>query len=797
MRRPDDRGPRRRHVRTLGLFLSLSLLTAATQARGPRPASLPALGFVESSRAGAGFEFHGWSWRVSFEAGGLVFAPTAGPGGPTLRRSFLGGRESAAPVVDRALPGVWNRLVGPPETWRTCRSHWNRLKYTGLYPEVDLVFETDGRELKGTFLVAPGADPRAIRIRHEGPHEARIDVDGSLVIETPSGTLREKAPFAFQVLDGRRVEVACRYSLGIHGDVSFELGRHDPARPLVIDPELAYSTLIEGHAWDGASEIRVVGGGQVVVGGVTRSSDFPTTPGAIDATNEGTQLVDAWVAGLDASGSELRFCTLLGGEDTESLAGLEVGDDGVIYVAGTTDSPNFPTTPGAFGTPSQRDTVFVAALSPNGDALLFSSLFGGVSDDSAEGLALHEGWLYLAGRTSSGDFPTTPGVHDRVVLPNTTDAFVSVLSRDGTELLQSTVVGERGGVKTADLAVVADGSVVVAGNLNPDETAPFPTTPGAFQEAVAPESMGAGFVFRLSPDFSRLVSSTFVAGSTWDTVHAAHVDRWGNAYITGETDSPDFPTTPGAFDEVHGGGTEIFVTKVSPDARSLIYSTFLGDAAFGEGLGITLDSAGVAHVVGRTLPAGFPTTPDAFDRVGGDRADAFFTSIGPAGDSLIYSTLLGGLDSDEAYAVTFDQRGGVFLVGDTESLDFPLTPGAWDDELTPATSAAAFISKFQLECPPEPPAPGGAALRVSRPGGGSDDIELDWSADDAQPRPFDEHYHLLSGDDPRVLSLIPDTEPWLDLTSVQVVEPSAVLPFVTFFRVDVANRCEQAAPLWR
>ena len=787
-----------RRLRALGLLVAVATLFPSSDARSQQVVGRPALGFVESSGAADGFELHGQAWRVTFTAGSVVFEPKGGAGGPSLRRWFPGARQDVRPIASEALPGVWNVLLGLPESWRTCRPHWGHLRYPDLYPGVDLVFETRGRELKATFLVAPGVDARVIRIRHDGPHEARVEADGRLVFDTPAGTLVEDAPVAWQEVGGQRIAVDCRHAVLPSGDVTFRLGRHDPTRPLVIDPELAFATLIEGDSWDGAFALHPASDGSFVVAGHTRSSDFPVTPGAVDPINEGDERFDLWVAGFGPDAADLRFCTLLGGSLHDRFGGLQVGSDGTIYLAGTTESPDFPTTPGAFGTDARFASVFVSALSPTGDALVFSSVFGSSTADRGAGLVLQGDRLYVGGWTGQSEFPTTPGVLDRIVELNAVDVFVSVLSLDGAELLQSTLVGETGAAKAAALAVANDGTVIVAGNYSPYSVSWFPTTPGAFQPACPDSSRSCPFVLRLNADFTELVSATFITGSVSDVVYGAHVDRWGNAYITGETESPDFPTTPGAFDEVHGGEFEVFVTKVAPDGRSLLYSTLLGDAEIGRANGITVDSAGVAHVTGYTQPAGFPTTSDAFDPVGGEGMDAFFTSVAPGGESLLYSTLLGGVGHDEAFAAAFDRRGGVFLVGSTTSADFPTTPGVWDEELTPSTQAAAFIAKFQLDCPPEPPLPGGPALRLSRPGDpDSPEVLLDWSADTAQPRPYDEHFHVLSGSDARSLSVVPGTEPWLDLTALLTAEPSAALPAVTYYRIDVADRCEQSAPLWR
>lgn len=765
-----------------------------------------ALGFLRSAADPAAFVLGN---GVRVHAGGLDLAVPGAPGDSDalasfdrprlLRRVFVGAAPDPSLEPGRALPGRVNLLRGPPESWRSCLRHWAEVRVRGLYPGIDAVHEVSpGGSLKTTYHVAPGADPGRIRLRHEGPHRARVLPDGRLRIDTFGTPVIEDEPIAWQEGPSGRRPIACRWRVRGDGAIDFVLGPHDTGLPLVIDPELAFSTVMEGQHWDVAIDVALQSNGRVVVAGVTRSPDFPVTPGAFDTQNEGSNELDLFVALLEPDASELVYCTLLGGPDQELFGGLVVLPDDGVVVAGSFEGPDFPATPGAFQSPSDSDGVFVTRLSADGSSLDWSAVFGSiVLGDDAGGLVLGpNGDLYMAGRTGDSSFPTTEGVHDREVRLNSTDVFVVELTPDGTTLVRSTLVGETGSARAVALAVAPDGSPIVTGDFRGDD---FPTTAGAFQE-VPGGGVTDAFVLRLSPDFSELVSSTFVSGTGRDDVHDVHVDRWGNAYVVGETDSPDFPVTAGVFDAVPSGNTEGFVTKVAPDARSLIYSTFLGDDEFANALAVVVDSGGVAHVAGRAWGVDFPTTPDALDPDGGGGTDAFLVSLSPDATDFLYSTLLGGMDNDAAVGLAFDHRGGVYLAGDTRSADFPTTVGVIDDDPSGGLARAAFVSKIRLDCPVERPAPGGAALRVHRPAGtsaGDATAVLDWSRDSQAPRSFEDHYHVLRGPAPRRLARIPGTEPWLELTYEDLAEPSPTVPALTTYEVRVADRCEQEAPLHR
>jgi hypothetical protein len=598
---------------------------------------------------GEGYTLYLTEQEAVFSLSGAPSEPGAAGPGPTptptaaALRMALAGTSPAAQLASRGpLPGVVSYFKGSdPEDWHTGIPTFAGVGYRGVYPGIDLVFRGTREALEYDFLLAPGADPGAIALRFEGAEDLRIDSDGDLVITTPVGELVHRAPVVYQEVGGDRREVTGAYRL--HGDrVGFTLGPYDPTRPLVIDPVvLAYSTLLGGSDFDGGRSIAVDLYGHAYVTGFTESPDFPTTAGAFDQTHNGE--ADAFVTKLAPNGAALRYSTFLGGSGTDQGLGIAVDGAGAAYVTGFTDDADidFPTTPGAFDRTHQGgpDDAFVTKLAPNGGALAYSTLLGGSGTDQGSGIAVDgAGAAYVTGLTvdAATDFPTTPGAFDQTHNGGFTDAFVTKVGPTGAGLGYSTFLGGSGGDNGFGIAVDGVGAAYVAGGTQDADT-DFPTTSGAFDQTHnGPAEAADAFVTKVGPTGAALAYSTFLGGSDRDFGSGIAVDGVGAAYVTGGTDSTDFPTTAGAFDQTHNGEFDAFVTKVgATGVAPLGYSTFLGGSEFEAGSGIAVDGAGVvtrsvgAYVTGSTEDGDtdFPTTSGAFDQTPDGLFDAFVTKL--------------------------------------------------------------------------------------------------------------------------------------------------------------------------
>src|SRR5208337_3331284 len=222
------------------------------------------------------------------------------------------------------------------------------------------------------------------------------------------------------------------------------------------------------------------------------------------------------------------------------------------------------------------------------------------------------------------------------------------------------------------IAVDSSGNAYVTGQTNSSD---FPTTTGAVQTSLA--GTYNAFVTKLNPSGSALVYSTYIGGNGWDGGSDIAVDSSGDAYVTGFTDSSNFPTTAGALQSSLAGVENAFVTKLNPTGSALVYSTYLGGSFFDSSYAIAVDSSGNAYVAGSTESGNFPTTAGAFQTSLVGYANAFVTKLNPAGSGLVYSTYLGGSYADEGLVIAVDSSGNAYVTGDTGSSDFPTTAGAF------------------------------------------------------------------------------------------------------------------------
>jgi hypothetical protein len=309
--------------------------------------------------------------------------------------------------------------------------------------------------------------------------------------------------------------------------------------------------------------------------------------------------------------------------------------------------------------------------------LSYSTYLGGSSGDVGSGIVADaDGNAYVTGLTGSLNFPTTSGAY-QPSLSGFGEIFVTKLNPAGNALVYSTYLGGSARDVGHGIAVDADGNVYVTGYT---DSSNFPITPGAFQPSYGDSVFrDDAFVTKLDPTGSALVYSSYLGGNSSDVGSGIAVDSAGNAYLTGYTASTDFPTTPGAFQPTYGGNNNYvaFVTKVNPAGSALVYSTFLGGSVHDKGLGIAVNADGNAYVFGFTASTDFPTTPEAFQPTHGGRVDAFVTRLNSEGSALVYSTYLGGSDTDAGNAIAVDAKGNAYLTGDTRSTDFPTTAGAF------------------------------------------------------------------------------------------------------------------------
>ena len=381
---------------------------------------------------------------------------------------------------------------------------------------------------------------------------------------------------------------------------------------------LKFSTYIgTANTHDWLRDMEIDQDGNIFICGVTRGSDFPTTEGAFQR-DPGPLNSRGFVTKLNPYGTRLIYSTYLGAKEKSDFAcSLEIDADGYAYVAGHAESPNFPTTPGAYQTTMIEGCAYIAKLDRAGSSLVYSTMLGGCHSDQASAIALaNDGTVYVTGATRSQDFPITHELLERYT-PGTDDVFISRISKDGNELEYSIVFGCKGEEIGRGIVIDDEGSVYVTGTTRSSD---FPITDGAIQP-----SFGGGysdmFVLKIDVKNNTVVYSTYLGGSEnewepWDGNSVGfQVDAEGNACLIGYTNSTDFPVTTEAFQPGYGGGScDAFISVIARDGRSFIHSTYLGGTDYDRGFGIDLDHRSVVFVTGCTASHEFPTSPDAYQR---------------------------------------------------------------------------------------------------------------------------------------------------------------------------------------
>ena len=348
--------------------------------------------------------------------------------------------------------------------------------------------------------------------------------------------------------------------------------------------------------------------------------------------------------------------------------------DGNAYIAGGTHSSDFPTTAASFDSSYNGSTdTFVVKLDAAGSALVYGTFLGASAGDVFGGITIDDvGNAYLTGWTASSDFPVTSEAFDTVYNGGAIDVYVVKIIPDGADLAYATFLGSSGTEFAYGIALDTGGNAYITGSTEwPD----FPTTPGSFDETYNGE--GDAFVTKFSADGSAIVYSTYLGGADGDGASGIAVDSAGNAYVGGGTSSNMFPTTPGAYDtSLAIGPGDGFVTKLHRSGRQLMYSTLFGGDD-GEGLGdLAVDQNGLVYVIGGGGGTSTPTTPDAFDKTHNGAGDALLIRLNAAGSVLLYSTFLGGSNSDTSWGMAADGAGNLYLAGQTSSNNFPTTPNA-------------------------------------------------------------------------------------------------------------------------
>ena len=376
-----------------------------------------------------------------------------------------------------------------------------------------------------------------------------------------------------------------------------------------------------------------------------------------------------------------------GSEKEETMGGLALDADGNIFMAGSTTSIDFPVTPGAYDTSLDAEDAFVMMLDQNASRVLFATYIGGSGGEILKSVDIGpEGNIYVTGWTGSLDYPTTANAISGS-LSGTDDGIVSALDPTGSSLLFSTYIGGASLDSVHYVTASSDGIIYVAGETYSNG---FTTTEGAFQGNFG--GLSDAFVMKMDTTTGDLIYSTLIGGDLWDGIHDMIVDEQGWVYVCGGTYSSNFPTTPGAYSRSRKGETDAFVLILNENGSDIIHSTLVGGSTHDRFYGIRMDMEGNIIVSGHAEDSDYPTTPGAFDRTYAGGGDIVVTILDPELSSILFSTYAGGAGREAVEAIDIDSLGNIYLCGFTDSDDLPTTYGEYD---TYGGNRDAFFMVFE------------------------------------------------------------------------------------------------------
>ena len=676
-------------IHTSSMFWSfrfgIVLCAALTLAAAPREAAITQAQ-ATLARTPLRFEANQGQWNPAVlyaaRSGGYDLMFTArGPaltlaGSHRVDISLLNSNPAPAIEAIGKLPTRTNYFVGAREHWHTGIASYSRVRYGAVYPGVDVVYYGRQNQLEFDFVLQPGADPRAIRLRFQGARHLSITSEGDLAFQFGNGRMLQKKPLIYQEdpVTSTRREIPGRYVLVARNVVGLRVDGYDRKRPLVIDPALVYCSYLGGSGADQINAVEVDSQGHLYVTGTTTTGDLLATNDAYSTSIVSQTCIFVAIVDITpGSGFPMLYFTYIGGGGADIPLAMAVDSQENVYLTGTTDSTNFPITVNAVQTTGAGSVVsaYVLELNPFGEAgavsLVYSTFLGGTTGDTAgNGIAVdRKGLIYVIGSTKATDFPLTDSAYMGVTW-GPQDAFLCQIDPNAGVLLYSTYLGGELADQGRALALAPNGLVYFAVTTTSTE---FPMAGLAYNYTLtAPIGMVIGVMDLTQVGANSLVYATYFGGSDIQEVRGIALDAAGNLLVTGYTLATDFPVTPDAAQPKPGGHGDAFVSVVNPFGfpNFLVYSTYLGGSQGEVAYGIAGDSAGNIYVTGYTLSPDFPTTADAFEPNWGGGIDLFLTKLKPGipgRAGFESSTYIGGRGVYSPTALTLGRDGSIYVVG--------------------------------------------------------------------------------------------------------------------------------------
>jgi hypothetical protein len=596
------------------------------------------------------------------------------------------------------LPGRTNYFIGnDPKKWHTNVPSYSKVKYENIYPGIDLIYYGNEGNLEYDFNVAAGADPSQIALSVEGTDGVNIDAAGNLVLHTAVGEVSQHAPHIYQQAGAERREVAGSYVLRDDGRVAFDLAGYDASKPLVIDPELVYATYFGGSAETDIKAIAVDAAGSVYVAGDTFAHDFPTK-NPLQSTNNHRQSLSAVVTKFSPDGASLVYSTYLGGSTDFTLdiaLGIALDSAGAAYITGTAGSADFPTKNPIQGARAAGSTdLFISKISADGSSLLYSTYLGGSDFDEPVGIKLDSfNAAYVFGQTRSSDFPLMKPTQ-ATFAGGFSDGFLAIINGNGTQLLFSTFIGGPGDDAVSSCGIDSGtGNVYLGGYMrSPNQTmkssAIGPQAQGSFGKYIEKLKRLFPQDYELAKDYIQFILTDPNGRSLSDEMRIEVVEFFINQQreirlgivdtgLSGLTfignGSQNGPQPNQALASPPG----VKLQAADPGARITLTNLNLSverSVHFGGGFDTLTALTGDAR--GAVYVVGSTNsinfpTVNPIQATYGGSIDTFVAVFAPGTLEEVFATYIGGSGHDQPKGIALDPQGNIYIAGQTTSPDFP------------------------------------------------------------------------------------------------------------------------------
>ena len=625
--------------------------------------------------------------------------------GHVVKMQFAGCNTAAFSGFEK-LETYYNYFIGNDKSkWQSYVPLYKNTLARNVYDGIDIRYYYDGNSIRYDLLIQPGANPEQIKMQFAGQENLRINSSGEMEIETSIGKIKNGKILAYQMQDGKKIEIPCRFAIESNS-AGFILGEYDRNKELVIDP-LIYSTYICATQYVYISGIKIDNIGNNIITGTTTSIYYPTTKGAYKDTLEhngsSIPMPDIFVTKFDSSYHHILSSTFLGCKYNmiEKITNFKLDDKDNIIILGMTKSSKFPVTENALKKNDDCDTtfldyydIFITKLNPECSQLIFSTYFGGKYSDGSSSIALDKkGNIIIGGYSDSLDgFEISDSAICRE--QRYKDIFISKIRSDGSHIMFTTLLGA---LESYCHNVITDknDNIIITGFSRFND---YPITDNAFIKEIK-DSVNHITLTKINPDGTQILFSTFLgAYSTYCDYNDLYLDAEDNIFIAGYA-TGDYPVTEGNYKNIISDEFScLFVTKIDNLKNEIIFSNLIGGWSLGRtpySTYVRTDSKKNVYLTGMGYLEGFPFTDNAFQPYANLELgieDGVIMMFSPDGKNLLYCSGIGGSYHDETHGLEIDKNDDIHVCGITYSYDYPVT----EDAICPVLSGygAGFICKF-------------------------------------------------------------------------------------------------------